>query len=351
VIGVRQLGFFCLAWNILIASAAAQSVLPDARLHALVLQGIELAWQGKRLQADSLFQETIREFPNHPAGYIYRAGMMQSKAMDQEMQLDETRFDSLIRLGKEKAKGLMEREGEAKWGHFFVGTAEGYDSYARVHRGEWVNGTLKGFASVSSFKDAIRLDSSMYDAYGGIGAFYYWRSRKTEYFNWLPFIGDARPEAFAFLKKTIDSGLYNRYTALSMLAAIYADAGLYDKAIECSRAGLERYPANQVFLWALATAWHKLGNSREAADAYERLIQAFADEMENNRYNEIVCRLNLSRFKLELADSVQVRKNLIAILKFRKGDFPVELQNRAQDKLEQAKELLRKVLDGHTFTE
>lgn len=349
--GVRQLGLCCLAWILLIASAVAQTVLPNARLHALVLQGIDLDWQGKHLLADSLFQETIREFPDHPAGYVYRAGVMQSKAMDQEMQLDEARFDSLIRLGKEKAKGLMERDGEAKWGHFFDGTAEGYDSYAHVHRGDWVNGTLKGFASVSSFKDAIRLDSSMYDAYGGIGAFSYWRSRKTEYFNWIPFVGDARPEAFGFLKKTIDRGLYNRYTALSMLVAIYADAGSYDKAIECTRAGLDRYPANQVFLWALATAWQKLGNSREAADAYERLLRAFADEKENNRYNEIVCRLNLSRFKLELGDTLQVRENLVAILKFRRGDFPAHLRSRAQNKLEQAKELLREVLDGHSSNE
>jgi len=348
---VRQLGLCCLAWFGLIASAPAQTVLPDARLHALVLEGIDLDWQGKHRQADSLFQETTREFPDHPAGYVYRAGVMQSKAMDQELHVDEARFDSLIRLGKEKAKGLMERAGEAKWGHFFVGTAEGYDSYAHVYRGEWLSGTLRGLASVSSFKDAIRLDSSMFDAYGGVGAFDYWRSRKTEYFNWIPFIGDARPEAFSFLKKTIDRGLYNRYTALSMLAAIYTDAGLYDKAIECSRTGLARYPANQVFLWALATAWHKLGNSREAADAYERLIRAFADEKENNRYNEIVCRLNLSRFKLELGDSLQVRENLVAILKFQKGDFPVELQSRAQDKLEQAKELMRRVLDRHSSNE
>ena len=348
---MRLLGLCCLAWIGLIASALAQSVLPDARLHVLVLQGIDLDWQGKHLQADSLFQETIREFPDHPAGYVYRAGVMQSKAMDQEMLVDEARFDSLIRLGKEKAKGLMKRDGEAKWGHFFVGTAEGYDSYAHVYRGDWLSGALRGIRSVSSFKDAIRLDSSLYDAYGGVGAFYYWRSRKTEYFNWIPFIGDARPEAFAFLKKTIDRGLYNRYTALSMLAAIYADAGLYDKAIECSRAGLERYPANQVFLWALATAWHKLGNSREAANAYERLLRVFADEEENNRYNEIVCRLNLSRSKLELGDTLQVRENLVAILKVHKADFPAHLQIRAQDKLEQAKELLRKGLDNHSSTE
>ncbi|MDP2884583.1 MAG: bacterial transcriptional activator domain-containing protein [Ignavibacteria bacterium] len=348
---MRQLGLCCLAWIGLIASAMAQTVLPDARLHALVLQGIDLDWQGKHRQADSLFQETIREFPNHPAGYVYRAGVMQSKAMDHEMQVDEARFDSLIRLGKEKAEGLLERDGEAKWGHFFVGTAEGYDSYARVYRGDWLSGALRGIASVSSFKDAIRLDSSMYDAYGGVGAFNYWRSRRTEYFNWIPFIGDARPEAFAFLKKTIDRGLYNRYTALSMLAAIYDDAGLHDKALECSRAGLERYPANQVFLWALATAWQKLGNSREAANAYERLLRAFAAEKENNRYHEIVCRLNLSRFKLELGDTLQVRENLVDILKFHKADFPVHLQSRAQEKLDQAKELLRKGLDGHSFTE
>jgi tetratricopeptide (TPR) repeat protein len=327
-----------------ILTGLAQTVMPDGRIHALAVRGIDLTWQRKYHDADSVFRIMTREFPDHPAGYAFRAGVMQTKAVDHEMRVDESTFDTLISISKEKAKVLISAGGEdAKWGYFFLATAEGCDSYARVYRGDWMTGALRGVASSSAFKDAVAQDSMLFDAYAGIGGFYYWRSRKTEYFNWLPFVGDDRPKAFGLLKRTADQGVYNRYTALSMLAAIYNDAGSYDKAVECAQAGLARYPSNQVFLWALTTALEKLGKTKEAVTAYQRLLASLREDGEGSAYNELVCQLNISKLKLDMGDTVRVRENLATILKSRPEDFPSHLKPRLEDKLARARELLLKV--------
>ena len=195
---------------------------------------------------------------------------------------------------------------------------------------------------------ALAQDSLLYDAYAGLGGFYYWRSRKTKYFNWLPFVGDDRPKAFSLLKKTAEHGVYNRYTALSMLAAVYNDAGLYEKAIECARTGLAQYPSNQVFLWALTTALEKLGKPKEAVAAYERLLASLREDGDDNAYNDLVCRLNISKLKLEMGDTVHVRETLVTILKSRPADFPSHLKKRVEEKLEKARELLIKVASSRS---
>ncbi|MCX6135627.1 MAG: bacterial transcriptional activator domain-containing protein [Ignavibacteriales bacterium] len=324
--------------------AAAQTVLPDPRMHALAAQGIDLTWQQKYREADSVFQSLIKEYPDHPAGYVYRAGVIQTRAVDHELQVDQQSFDSLLVLAKERAKAMIEAGGnDTRWGYFYLGSAEGCDSYARVYRGDWMGGAMRGVASFSAFKDAIDRDATLYDACAGIGGFYYWRSRKTEHFNWLPFVGDDRPKAFPLLANTVEHGVYNRYTALSMLVAIYTDAGNYDKAIECAQVGLERYPSNQVFLWGLTTALRKSGKTREAITSFERLLASLEEEEGENGYNEFVCRLNIATLRMEIGDTDHVRQYLTSILKLKPDDFPSHLRERIESKLEQAKDLQQKL--------
>ena len=344
---MRRMGhryFFTLLALVSVGSlAVSQSTLPNMRLHALVTQGIDLTWQGQYRRADSMFQEVIREFPDHPAGYVYKAGVMQSAAIDHEIPVDRAMFDSVLSLADEKAETLARSGPDAKWGHFFLGTIRGFESYAHVYRGDWMTGAMRGLSSVSEFKKAIELDSSLGDAYAGIGAFYYCRSRKTENFNWLPFVGDDRPEAFTFLTRTIDSGVYNKQTALSMLGSIYADAGEYEKAVACFQEGCARYPMNQTYLWGLATSLKKLGKSHAALGAYRDLLHSIVSDEENNHYNEIVCLLDMSKVCLGIADSAAAKAQLTSILKLRETSFPVSLQSRARQKFGEADQLLKKL--------
>lgn len=320
--------------------------LENPALHSLILAGIDLTLKQEYVSADSIFRVVEREFPFHPSGYLYQAAVLQSKAMDYEAALNVAYFDSLIALGKEKAEELVRKKSSSPWGHFFLGTALGYDSYARVYRREWFGGVTKGLSSVSEFKKALEKDSSCYDAWVGIGTYYYWKSRKTEFLHWLPFVSDSRQEGINLLERSVQQGVYNKFAALSALISIYLDAKNFDAAERCATAGLKSYPENRTFLWGLATALDRGRKLEQAAQAYRNLLDVFKADTTRNIYNEIVCRLNLVKVKLALSDSSEVENHLSVVLSFETERFPDHLKERVIDKFEDAKKIIADFKNG-----
>ena len=320
-----------------------QARLDDSGLHALILQGIDLSWKQSFTASDSVFRTVCREFPNHPAGYVLRAGLALAYAEDHETLLNVVPFDSLLDIGRRKARALVLDPSQAKWGHHFLGTADGTDSYARVYRGDWVGGILRGLSSVSSFEKAVTLDSGMVDSYAGIGAFNYWRSKKTEIVNWLPFIGDARAQAIEMLNKTAHHGVYNRMTALSMLTAIHTDAGNFQEAVNCARAGLREYPSNRTFLWALATACDRMNAPQGATQAYSSLLGSLEQDPAENSYNIFVATLNLADALAHCGDVRQSRIHLNRVLRTDPATFAEHLRKRAKNNLERAQQLEKRL--------
>jgi len=323
--------------------ALGQAKLENPWLHQLVLHGTDLTWRQDYGGADSVFEIIARDFPDHPAGFLYRAGVALSFAEDHELLLNRPRFDSLIEIGRQKAGEMIARGRDKKWGRFFLATADGSDSYARVYGGDWVGGTIKGVASVRGFEEALGLDSTLSDACAGIGGYNYWRSKKTRYINWLPFVGDARPQAFLMLQRAIESGTYNRFTAVSMLATIYTDAERFEDAIECARFGLKHYPMNRTFLWEISTAFDRMGKSSEASQSYTDLLASIDRDPAGNPYNALVCRLNLAEALARVSDGSQARAHLTIVLQARVERFPEHLQARVRKNLERARLLEKKL--------
>lgn len=342
--------FFFFAFLCLYSLSVHAQRLENPALHSLILAGIDLTLKQEYASADSIFRVVAREFPSHPSGYLYRAAVLQSKAMDYEAELDVARFDTLIALGKEKAEEQIRKEPSSPWGHFFLGTALGYDSYARVYRNEWFGGVTKGLSSVSEFKKALEKDSSCYDAWVGIGTYYYWKSRKTEFLHWLPFVNDSREEGIAMLERSVQKGVYNKFAALSALVAIYLDAKNFDAAERCAALGLSSYPTNRTFLWGLATALHNGGKLEQADKAYRNLLTVLQADTTRNMYNEIVCRLNLVKVKLLLSDSTDTEHQLGVILSLEHENFPEHLKDRVTAKFEDAKKIMTDFKNGKNST-
>ena len=306
----------------------------DSSLHSLVVGGIDFILKHDYAQADSVFNIVIKNFPDHPAGYLYRAAVMQAKTMDFDVPMEQDTFDSLLNRGKNTAEKLS-----SPWNEYFLGTADGYEAYERVERGDWFGGARKGISSASEYEKILEKDSSFYDAYVGIGTYYYWRSRKTEFLQWLPFVRDDRARGIQLLTIGADRSEYNRFAAMSALISIYLDAEKYTQAEEWSRRGLHSYPENRIFLWGLATALDRQHRSAEAVTAYTNLLQKIVLGHAPHPYNEIVCRLNLVKSKMALNDTTEVFHHLRQLLSYETCVFPSNLQSRAKAKFEAAREL------------
>ena len=175
------------------------------------------------------------------------------------LPIEQETFDSLLLKGKHTAENIS-----SPWSEYFLGTADGYDAYERVERGDWFGGVRKGMSSASTYEKIIEKDSSFYDAYVGLGTYYYWRSRKTEFLQWLPFVKDDRALGISMLITGAERSEYNRFAAMSAFISIYLDAENYKQAEKWSKRGLISYPENRIFLWGLATSLDRQNRSAEA---------------------------------------------------------------------------------------
>ena len=263
--------------------------------------------------------------------------------MDFMIPVNRDRFEQFLELGKKAAQTIS-----SPWKEYFLATADGYDAYERMDRGDWFGGVNKGMSSASVFEDAIAQDSSFYDAYIGAGTYYYWRSEKTKSFNWLPFVKDRRERGIEMLQLGAERSEYNRFTAMSGLISILLDANDYDAVIKWSRLGLATYPNNRTFLWGLATALDRAKFSQEAVREYQILQHSLQDSHAPHPYNEIVCRLNLAKCQFAVGDTVHAKCNLHALLNFRSASFPSTLTDRANAKFEEADKILHSAANNRT---
>lgn len=319
-----------------------QRLMPPA-LDSLILAGIDQTLRQRYEDASATFRMASSEYPQHPAGYLYQAAVLQTIAMDYELRVPENEFDSLLAVVKDLASQMVKRNPDSPWPYFFLGSMLGYESYEHSQRGDWFGAATKGLSSASNFEKAIDLDSTFYDGYAGIGTYYYWKTRKIEFLSWLPFVGDRRAEGIRYLHVCAAEGRYNRFAALSSLAAIYIDAGEYPKAEDIAGQALRNYPANRIFLWQLATAREKSGRLRMAQATYEALLKEIVIDPKPNPYNELVCRLNLAKIKLHFGGGLAVKVDLDAIISMKDARFPGHLQDRAEEKLEEARSLRQEI--------
>ncbi|MGB2869281.1 MAG: hypothetical protein WBD36_12575 [Bacteroidota bacterium] len=329
-------------WFLFVCSIGVEALHGQPKLetpiHALVSQGIDLTLRQQYSQADSIFRLLAEKYPDNPAGYLYQAAVIQAQSIDFETPIDQAPFDSLLELGIEASKKMIE-QGNHQWGSYFLGTAYGYDAYARAERGDWFGGVRKGLSAATEFENVIEQDSTFYDAYVGAGTYYYWKSRKTEFLHWLPFVVDSRPLGVRMLEQCARGGEYNRFAAMSALVSIFLDMADYKNAEEWSRLALEQYSSNRIFLWGLSTALHKMQRFREAASVYETLLAQIVAERPDNPYNEIVCRLNLVGCRLSVNDPTGVRDEILTILSFEHSRFPEKFKSRAKEKFSIARRI------------
>ncbi len=301
----------------------------------VVSAGVDLIIKQEYSKADSLFTQICREYPDHPAGYLYRVAVLQARSIDFSVPVERTIFDSLLELGRSAAEKL-----QSPWKEYYLGTADGYDAYERADRGAWLAAVRYGSSSASKLEEVIGQDSSFYDAYVGVGTYYYWRSKKTEFLHWIPFVHDSRAEGIRLLEIAAERAEENRYAAISALISIELDAENYNQVEYWSKAALRQYPNTRVFLWGLATAYDRSKRYHEAIPAYRTLLENLIVTHEPHPYDEIVCRLNLSKSQLAAADTAGVREQLTRILSYESVQFPEPLQKRAEAKFQDARQIL-----------
>ena len=331
-----------LTGSILLSASLEGQPLPDRGLHEKILQGIDLTLKQEYPAARQLFRSLTQEYPNHPAGYLYLAGAVQAEFSDYEQSFEQKLFDSLLAKGETLADRLIEGKDSAAWGYYYAGTALSYRAFSASERGNWPSVIIDGMNSAKMFGRCLELNPQFYDAMEGLGTYYYWRSKKTEFLSWVPFVTNRKQEGISLLHSAVDHGTYERYLGLNSLILVLTEEERYDEALQLTTNALSEYPQNRSFLWCLVGIEERSPHHDTVAlkSAVSRLLTSILKAPVRNCYYEAACRLKLAQYAFDERRYDDSIEECTMILQYRNLDG--KTKRDIGKKIRGAEELLEK---------
>lgn len=292
-------------------------ILGLSYLHAQdwIGKSINLTINTKFSEAESLLIHRIHN-DSSIVDYFYYASVLNSKMVHFENNYDETDFlkaiNNVIEIGtksielgtgtlKEKAKTL-----------FYVGSAYGSLAYYQGRKGEWFPAVNNGRKAQEFLTKAVETDSTLWDAYLGLGSYKYWLSTKV---YWIPFIDDEREEGISLIKKTIKHDSFSKSLAMHQLVYILLDYGDFKQAQKIAEELIVMYPQSQFVYWAYAHVFMKKKEFEKAIAAYQKLLQLIHSDPNANPNHKITCLARMMDMYARAGNCLQAGKTKQRILK------------------------------------
>lgn len=285
-----------------ISSSHAQARLP-APLDSLVLRGIRLNMQQAYPEAESIFVQIQRQMPDSPVGYFFHAATLQARMMDFERYDEEETFFALAKKTVDLARQKIRQSRQDAWAYFFLGGGLGYMAFYQGKQDQLLDAFQNGLKCVQALEMALRVDSTLYDAYFGLGTYKYFRSKLSRYLTWLPFVPDERRRGIELIQRTVRQGRYARYAATNGFCWIALEEPEYlQEGWQRVQQTLAEFPESRVFLWCAAKMATKLERWQEALAYYSRILTSLKDNANLTAYNEFICRHRMAEIHLKLED-------------------------------------------------
>ncbi|GEM_PF-818257 len=280
-----------------------------AKADSILLRAIDLSGRQRYTAALETFDEVIHLAPRHPAGYLNKAILLEVMSLDFETPVPQPEFSGLLEKAERRADRLISRHPASGEGYYYKGMVHSYLAYYEFRDGDnWLSGLSHGIRAASWLEDCLERDSSAYDAFTGLGTYYFWKSERMSFLNWVPFVEDMREPALRMLEVARKKARYTAAQAVNSLVWIQIHREKYRQAEREALSILKRYPANRLFLWGLASAAEKAGRWKKARTAYERIVASIDNEVRESGYIEIQARAKIALMSHQLGDRERAAK-------------------------------------------
>lgn len=296
-------------------------------------------------EARSVLGALIAADPEDPAGYLYQAAAYEAEMADGERYEAPPVFYALLDSVLVKARRRIEERDWMDAGHldaldyFYMGMARGFRSVHLAKKERRWASFRQGKRGVQDLKRAVELDSTLYDAYVGIGMVRYWKSRVTRGWRWLPWIKDERAQGIADLQLAAVKGRYFRTMAQYQLLWVFIHEGRYDEAIVLAQKLVRAYPKHRAFQWALAEALKHARAFEQALPIYNSLLASYEGDPGNNHYGAIECRRKIAWIAFQQGRYAETMAQCQRIASYSLDSIT---ERRLKRKLQQTRQLLAK---------
>ncbi|MBZ0183540.1 MAG: tetratricopeptide repeat protein [Melioribacteraceae bacterium] len=289
---------FNILFLFLFLSLSAQR-FPNPTVDSLLTNGIQFILLEDYNSAEKNFQSLNQQFPDLPLGNIFLAAVNISKATDYNFELNEDKLDLLFENAEEITENYKDKYGENLWYHYFVALVNGYKSYYSIEQKDYLSGMFDGIESIKSFENCLEIDKNFAEAFVIIGNYLYWKSKKTEFLEWFPFIEDNTDQGIKFLERAVEETTYSRKLAVYTLIWVYINEKRFQDAVNLSRKILDQYPNNRFVKRALASAYYYL-DKEKSIEILNQIKSSLVEDNALNGRNKIILNYRVAKLYFEL---------------------------------------------------
>lgn len=301
-----------------ISAAAGQSSIKFAGVDTLVDRAIDFVYQKKYFDAIAMCEQVIRQYPDNPLGYLGQAGVYHIIMLNYRINKFEAKFDSLADHAIAVGEKALKRYHDDANAYFALGAAYGFRGLNRIRKGEWFGAFKDGVKGVANIKKAHEMDPDLYDAYYGLGLYYYWKSAKAKVLTFLRLMKDEREKGIDYLKIAVQKGRFSAMEAVFALIEIYYYEDRYEEALAASLSIQEKFEQDLNWNYLTAKIYDKLMRWAEAREQFVQL-RKLLEESEFKAYSFLAeCHFGIARASFELGDYGRARNELDQAFAFSK---------------------------------
>jgi tetratricopeptide (TPR) repeat protein len=249
--------------------------------------------------AGAQFKAAIEESPEDPAGYFFLCGMYGFYMND--FSTDEVDGLFLINLFQTiwTAQKRLQADSSDAWAHFYLGGAYAYRAFREQQRGSKWSALGHALTAVRELKSCVSLDTTIYDAYMGIGSYHYFVNHLWSY---IPFLGTNPERGINEITLAMHQATFVSVPAQEGLIHILLREKRRAEALEFARDLVRRYPESRTFRWTLGKVYEELEDWPVAVLQYRRLYRMIETGQPGNLYNLAYCGHRLSKCLFQLGE-------------------------------------------------
>lgn len=312
----------------------------DSKVDSLIVNGINKIFEENYKAAENLFIELDKKYPTLPFGKIFLASTKILVSNDYKIDLNEDELEELFDQAEEIIDNYKEKNGKNIWYNYFVALVNGYKSYYSIEQKDYLTGMFDGIESIRSFEECLEIDKNFTDSYVVIGNYLYWKSKKTEFIDWFPFVEDNTKQGISLLERAVKESVYSRKLAIYTLMWIYINEKRYDDAVKLSKIILDHYPDNRFVKRALASAYYYIDIDKSIKILSEIKSSLMNDGVLNDR-NKITLDYRIAKLNKEL-NRIEKSKEICNKI-INEYSSKNKLDSVVEKRLEMTKDLLKEI--------
>ena len=222
------------------------------KMDSLIQQGLEYAYVENYPEAESLFNLVVKMDTLNPAGYFFLSGLYNLYSVDMGTDKDFEAFKEVIDKAVKYGSVYIQSHPDDGWGYFFVGGALTYMTFYYGLKGKYWSALVYGIKALKWVQKAVKIDSTIYDAYLGLGGYDYFKGQ-------FPFWRSEKERGIKKIETAIEKGRYSKIAAADGLGQLLMREKRYKEAGNVLEQITILYPASRTLKHPLIETYITLG--------------------------------------------------------------------------------------------